>query len=61
MRTIALIEDADVVERMLTPLKIRDPLPDTHSPAGPVRLGLDQAQQQRQAGVAFANVKDMTA
>jgi hypothetical protein len=35
MRIIVLIEDADIVERILKHLKTWDPLPDTRSPAGP--------------------------
>ena len=35
MRIIALIDDADVIERILKHLKVWDPLPDTVSPAGP--------------------------
>ncbi len=35
MRIIALIDDADVVERILRHLKVWDPIPDPISPAGP--------------------------
>jgi hypothetical protein len=35
MRIIALIEEADVIERILKHLKVWDPIPDTRSPAGP--------------------------
>jgi len=35
LRIIALIDDADVVERILKHLKLWDPLPETISPAGP--------------------------
>ena len=35
MHIIALIDDADVVECILTHLKVRDPIPDPISPAGP--------------------------
>ncbi|MBA3565121.1 MAG: transposase [Gammaproteobacteria bacterium] len=35
MRIIALSDDADVIERILRHLKLWDPSPDTHSPAGP--------------------------
>ncbi len=35
MRIIALIDDADVVECILTQLKVWDPIPDPISPAGP--------------------------
>jgi len=35
MRIIALIDDVDVVERILKHLKVRDPQPDTLTPAGP--------------------------
>ena len=34
MRIIALIDDADVVECILTHLKVWDPIPDPISPAG---------------------------
>ena len=36
MRIIALIDDADVVERILTHLKVWDPIPDPITPADPV-------------------------
>ncbi len=35
MRIIALIDDADVIERVLKHLKVRDSEPETISPAGP--------------------------
>jgi hypothetical protein len=35
MRIIALIDDVDVVERILKHLKVWDPQPDTLTPAGP--------------------------
>ena len=35
MRIIALIDDADVVERILRHLKVWDPIPDPITPAGP--------------------------
>ena len=35
MPIIALIDDADVVERILRHLKLWDPLPEPISPAGP--------------------------
>ena len=35
MHIIALIDDADVVKRILKHLKLWDPLPETISPAGP--------------------------
>ncbi len=35
MRIIALIEDADIVERILRHLYVWDPLPEALSPAGP--------------------------
>ena len=35
MRIIALIDDVDVVERILRHLDQWDPLPDTLAPAGP--------------------------
>jgi hypothetical protein len=35
MRTIALIDDVDVVERILRNLDQWDPQPDTLTPAGP--------------------------
>ena len=35
MRIIALIDDADVVERILRHLKVWGPIPDPISPAGP--------------------------
>ncbi len=35
MRIIALIDDADVVERILRHLKVWDTIPDPISPAGP--------------------------
>ena len=35
MRIIALIDDTDVIERILKHLKAWDPQPETISPAGP--------------------------
>jgi hypothetical protein len=35
MRIIALIDDADVIERILKYLIVWDPKPETISPAGP--------------------------
>jgi len=35
MRIIALIDDVDVLERILKHLKVWDPQPDTVTPAGP--------------------------
>ena len=35
MRIIALIDDVDVLERILKHLKVWDPQPDTLTPAGP--------------------------
>ena len=35
MRIIALIDNADVVERILKHLNVRDPLTETITPAGP--------------------------
>ncbi len=40
LRIIALIDDADVVERVLEHLKVWDPLPDTISPARPLARDL---------------------
>ena len=39
MRIIALIDDVDVVERILKHLKVWDPQPDTLTPAGPAGTG----------------------
>ncbi len=35
MHIIALIDDADVIERILKHLNVWDPLPEANSPAGP--------------------------
>ncbi len=35
MRIIALIDDDDVIERILTHLNVWDPLPDPFKPSGP--------------------------